>query len=151
MAGTGTIGWAPFYSEGRMATIQCDFICMVSPEVSRMMIIPALREEAEYLDHCVYHLDGPGALTHLDDILAIEAVDVIQWVPGAGQKLQWEWMDVLKKCQKAGKGLQLWDIDGLDRVKMISRELDPQGLVYCCWGCGRDETLRIIDWLEKNH
>jgi len=149
MAETGAIGWAPFYCEGRFATIQCDFICMVSPEIARQMIIPALDEESSFLDHCVYHLDGPAALAHLDDILALKHIDVIQWVPGAGQKPQYEWMEVLKKCRKAGKGLQLWDIDGLERVKMLCRELGTSGLVLCC-GCGRDETMRIIDWLDKN-
>ncbi len=71
MAERGSIGWAPFYCEGRFATIQCDYICLICPEHARRFVIPALEEEASYLDHCVYHLDGPGALPHLDDILAL--------------------------------------------------------------------------------
>jgi len=146
----GSAGWAPFWSDGKFATIQCDFLALLSPELSRKYVIPALREEAAFLDRCVYHLDGPNCLPHLDDILAIDDIDVIQWVPGAGQPPMHEWMDVLKRCQAAGKGLQLYDITSLDTVKKIARELKPEGLLYLLSVNDRDEALRIIDWLEAN-
>jgi hypothetical protein len=147
---TGTTGWAPFWCEERFAMIQADFICMMSPEMFRRYVLPALEEEASFLDHCVYHLDGPGALIHLDDILSIKKIDTIQWVPGAGQPPQFEWMDVLKKCQKAGKGLQLFDNYNIEIVKKYHRELDPVGCLYCLSNCGEKETQEIIDWLERN-
>ncbi len=146
----GSAGWAPFWCPGKFATIQCDFLALLSPEMSRRYVIPALREEAAFLDRCVYHLDGPGCLPHLDDILAIEDIDVIQWVPGAGKSPMHEWMDVLKKCQAAGKGLQMYDIHDLDTVKKIARELKPEGLMYYVDVPTRDEALRITDWLERN-
>ena len=146
----GSVGWAPFWSEGKFATIQCDILALLSPEISRRYVIPALEEEASFLDHCVYHLDGPGCLPHLDDILAIKDIDVIQWVPGAGKPPMHEWMDVLKKCQAAGKGLQLYDIHDLDTVKKLARELKPEGLLYFVDVPTRDEALRITDWLERN-
>lgn len=146
----GSAGWAPFWCAGKFATIQCDFLALLSPEHSRKYVIPALREEAAFLDRCVYHLDGPGCLPHLDDILAIGDIDVIQWVPGAGKPPMHEWMDVLKRCQAAGKGLQLYDIHDLDTVKKIARELRPKGLMYYVDVTGRDEVFRITDWLERN-
>jgi len=146
---TGSTGWAPFWCEGRFATIQCDFICMVSPELSRKYIIPALEEESAFLDHCVYHLDGPGALAHLDDILAIRDIDVIQWVPGAGRPPMHTWLDVLTTCQKAGKGLQ---IHGLrpDEAKVLHKNLDPRGLVYCLSARTVEEVEDFCAWLERN-
>ena len=146
----GSVGWAPFWSEGKFATIQCDFLALLGPEMSRRFVIPALEEEASFLDHCVYHLDGPGCLPHLDDILAIKDIDVIQWVPGAGKPPMHDWMDVLKKCQAAGKGLQMYDINDLDTVKKIARELKPEGLLYYVTVPTRDEAFRITDWLERN-
>jgi len=146
---TGSIGWAPFWSDGKFATIQCDFICMVSPEIARKYILPALEEEAAFLDRCVYHLDGPGALVHLDDILAIEDIDVIQWVSGAGQPAMHTWLDVLKKCQAAGKGLQIMGV-GLDAIKGLHRELSPQGVVYCVNAKTEQEVEEICRWLEAN-
>ena len=59
MARRGSLGWAPFYTEGKFATIQCDYICLISPRQARRFAIPAIEEEANYLDHCVYHFDGP--------------------------------------------------------------------------------------------
>jgi hypothetical protein len=146
----GSAGWAPFWSEGKFATIQCDFLALLSPELSRRYVIPALEEEAFFLDHCVYHLDGPGCLPHLDDILGIKDIDAIQWVPGAGKPPMHEWLDVLRKCQAAGKGLQMYDIHDLDTVKKISGELEPEGLVYVVDVATVGEAARIIEWLEKN-
>lgn len=148
---TGASGWAPFWCEGKFATIQCDFICLVSPEISRRYILPALEEEAEFLDHCVYHLDGPGALPHLDDILSIKKIDVIQWVSGAGQPKMWrpEWRDVLKRCQKAGKGLQIHDLT-IAEAKELHPQLNPAGLVYCVQANTIKEVEDFCNWLEKN-
>lgn len=146
---TGTIGWIPFWCEGRFATIQCDFICMVSPEFFRRHILPAIEEEAAFLDHCIFHLDGPGALVHLDDILAIKQLDAIQWVSGAGQTPMHEWTEVLKKCQQAGKGLQIYDVN-LDIIKTLSRKLKPEGIVYCLNAKTPAEAEEVIRWLEQN-
>ena len=146
----GSAGWAPFWAPGKFATIQCDFLALLSPEISRRYIIPALEEEASYLDRCVYHLDGPSCLPHLDDILAIKGIDAIQWVPGAGKPPMHEWMDVLKKCQAAGKGLQMYDIHDLETVKKIAHELRPEGLMYVVDVPTRGEALQIMDWMERN-
>jgi len=148
-AATGTIGWIPFWCAGRYATIQCDFVCMVSPELSRQFIIPALAEEAEFLDHCIYHLDGPGTLPHLDDILSIQAIDAIQWVSGDGQPPMHTWLDVLKKCQAAGKGLQISGVN-FEQIKMLTRELKPEGIVYCVRVDSEKELDAIARWLEQN-
>jgi hypothetical protein len=146
----GSIGWTPFWCRGRFATIQCDFLALVGPDLARRTIIPALEEEASFLDHCVYHLDGPGCLPHLHDLLAIPGIDAIQWVSGAGRAPMYEWLDVLKACQKAGKGLQVYGIPDVDIVRQLSRELDPRGVVYCLEVDHRDDVLRLLDWLRRN-
>ena len=146
---TGTIGWIPFWCEGRFATIQCDFICLVSPEISRRYILPALEEEAAFLDHCVLHFDGPGALPHLDDILAIKRIDAIQWVSGDGQPPMHTWLDVLKKCQAAGKGLQIYGVT-FDDIRILHKELKPNGIVYCPDVKSETEARAIMTWLERN-
>lgn len=146
---TGTTGWTPFWCEGRFATIQCDFICMVSPEMARRTIIPALEEEAGFLDHCVYHLDGPGALPHLDDILGIEAIDTMQWVSGAGQPPMHTWTDVLLRCQRAGKGLQIYGLT-CDEAREVHRLLDPRGVVYSVNAGAREEVEEFCKWLERH-
>lgn len=148
MKSRGTIGWAPFYCEGKFATIQCDFICMISPEKARRFVIPALQEEASYLDHSVYHYDGPGALVHLEDILAIPKIDVIQWIPGDGNPPLIEWMDLLKKIQKKKKGLQI--ICSVEEAKKFHKELRPEGVLYCVEASTIQEAEKLISWLENN-
>ncbi|OHB57624.1 MAG: hypothetical protein A2Y12_17940 [Planctomycetes bacterium GWF2_42_9] len=147
--GKGTIGWAPFWCAGKFATIQSDFICMVSPEIARRFILPAIEAEAEFLDHSVFHLDGPGALRHLDNILAIKNIDVIQWVPGTGQKRMWEWLEILKKCREAGKGLHIYDIRP-EEVKALHSELGPSGILYEIICSDASEVVELIKWLELN-
>ena len=145
----GTIGWTPFYSRGKFATIQCDFVCMISPPMSRRFVIPAIEEEAAHLDHCAYHMDGPDTRPHWDDICGIEDIDVIQWVQGAGTGAHIDWLDVLKDFQSRGKGLQVHA--SADEAKAIHRELRPEKVLYCIGGVKtRQEGEAVIRWFERN-
>jgi hypothetical protein len=145
---TGTTGWIGMYSEKKFNVTQCDFCCMVSNDMFRRFILPALRDETEHLDHSVYHLDGPGALRHLDDLLALPKLNAIQWVPGAGAKPLREWPDVLHKILSAGKALHIYC--GIEEVEFFHRELGPKGVFYDCWAKNEAEANRVVDWLKKN-
>ena len=70
------------YCEGKYNIVACDFAYMLSPEMFREFVLPAIEDEAAFLDHAMFHVDGPGVLNHLDDIMAIDGIDMIQWVPG---------------------------------------------------------------------
>ena len=148
MADRGYIGWLPFYCERRFAVLQCDFACMVSPEHFRRWILPALEEESSYLDHCVYHYDGPDALVHLKDVLSIPGIDAIQWVPGAGNPPVIEWMDLLLEIQKAGKGLYIGASP--DEVKVCHRTLKPEGVLYDVCVSSEQEARDLLAWLRAN-
>lgn len=149
MSKTGSIGWAPTYlPSGKFAVIQCDFSCMISPSQAREFVIPSIAEEASYLDHCVYHYDGKEALGHLDDILAIKEIDVIQWVPGDGQPRSIEWMDLLKKIQKAGKGLWIYDWTNEEIIANF-KELSPKGLVFSTYASSEQEADKLIETVTK--
>lgn len=149
MSDTGSVGWAPTYlPSGKFAVIQCDFSCMISPSQAREFVIPAIAEEAAFLDHCVYHYDGKEALGHLDDILAIKEIDVIQWVPGDGQPRSIEWMDLLKKIQKAGKGLWIYDWT-CDEIVSHFKELSPEGLVFSTNAATQQDADRLIEQVRK--
>jgi hypothetical protein len=73
--------WAP----GRLVKLQCDFSAMISPVMFREFMFPILCEMAERTSYSLYHLDGPQAIGHLDTLLAVPGLDMIQWTPGAGQ------------------------------------------------------------------
>jgi hypothetical protein len=55
------------------------------------------------LHYGTYHLDGPGAIKHLDFLLSIPELRLIQWVPGAGAAPFREWIPLLKRIVGAGK------------------------------------------------
>jgi len=148
MTERGYVGWLPFYSDTSYAVLQCDFACMVSPEHFRRWILPALEEESAYLEHAVYHYDGPDALVHLKDVLSIPGIDAIQWVPGSGNPPVIEWMDLLREIQKAGKGLYL--AGSPDEVKVFHRALRPEKVLYDTWASSAQEAEDLLAWLRAN-
>jgi hypothetical protein len=144
----GTTSWLPFYCEGRFQAMQCDFSCMVSPAMFREFVLPALEEEAAFLDHAVYHLDGPDALVHLPDLLAIPGLDGIQWVPGAGRGEQMDWTDLYKRIQKAGK---VQPIGGsIEALKQFHRDIGPEGILYITSASSQKEGEEFLEWMVAN-
>ena len=150
MENRGSIGWSPTYCEkGKFAVIQCDFSCMISPTMARDFVIPAIEEEASYLDHCVYHYDGKEALGHLEDILAIPQIDVIQWVPGDGNPRSIAWMELLHKIQKAGKGLWIFDWT-VEEIKHNFKQLKPEGLVFSVSAESENEADKLLTYVKQH-
>lgn len=145
----GTIGWHPIYCDGRTAALQCDFSCMISPADARKYVIPSLEKEAEHLDRVVYHYDGKQALGHLDDVLAIQKIDCIQWVPGAGEKRTVYWMDLLKKIQASGKSV--WIYDWTKEEILADTELDPKLTVFSLSLDSQDDAEDLMEKLEKKY
>ena len=145
----GYIGWSPTYCKERFAVIQCDFKGLISPDLVKKFVIPCLEEEAQYLKHSVYHYDGKEALVHIDDILAIPEIDVIQWVPGAGNPRTIEWMELLHKIQDAGKGLWIYDWTA-EEIKTRYKELKPEKLVFSIRLESQSNADNFIECIEKS-
>ena len=113
----GSTSWSEMWSPRRTQTIQCDFCCMISPPHFRTFALPSLEYEISCLDDAVYHMDGPGQIRHLDDLLAIPNLHTIQWVPGAGRPQAPAWVEMLRKIQKAGKSVQV--LVTIDELKAL--------------------------------
>jgi hypothetical protein len=143
------------WHERDFAVVQCDMICLIGKEHFRKYVLPALEEEISYHESTYFHLDGVGALQHLDDILAIPKLGVLQWQPGAGQKANFLWLDILKKAQRAGKSVIVFgngetNLD-LDAIKSIHKELDPAKTIYAYLQVKtRAEYETAVQWLERN-
>ena len=80
---------------------------MISPQFFDRFVLPELKETCRILDRTLYHLDGVGALNHLDSLLSIEELDAIQWIPGNGKPEHHEWTEVVQKIHNAGKNQQV--------------------------------------------
>lgn len=115
--GGSTHGWMYTWSQGRHAHLQVDFSVMISPEMYEEFALPELAELTEWFDYSTYHLDGREQVRHLEMILSLKGLNMIQWTPVAGQPPTSDFLPVLQKIQKAGKGLvlfpRIWEIEKL--------------------------------------
>lgn len=135
----GSACWQQIWSPGRTYTLQSDFSCMISAPMYRDYVLPEAQRMADWLGDSIYHLDGPGAIQHLDMLLEIPQLHAIQWVPGAGAPPPREWPELLRRVQDSGKGLKIHvhpsDIEGLLDV------ISPRGVLIDT-NCGSPEEAR---------
>jgi len=135
------------YSMEGAAYLQCDFCCMIGPEVFRRWVMPALEEEVAAVRHSVYHWDGPGALVHIDDLCSLD-FHALSYVPGAGRGGHYEHLELLKQVQQKGKAVQAWG--SVDEIKAMHRELRPEKVFYCTGVANRAEGEALLDWFARN-
>jgi hypothetical protein len=145
---TITTSWLSLYVENQRYYIpSCDFSIMISTDMFREFFLPELAAEIEWLDHSIYHLDGPGALRHLDMLLDIDKLDAIQYVYGDGAKPASQWMHVYKRIQDAGKNLQItvepWEID------LFMEHLHPEGVMLQTSTASMEEADFILRKIAK--
>jgi len=119
--------WTNLIHDGRFYIPSNDFSCMISPAMFQEFFLPGIQEECRFLDRSIYHLDGPGALKHLDALLEIDDLDAVQWVPGEGNQGFEKWILVYQKIQKANKGVQILDLE-LSDLDLLIDNLKPDGL-----------------------
>lgn len=102
-ASGGSVYW--LWGPGRVAKLQCDFSAMISKEMYAEFMLPVLKEMSRRIDRCLYHWDGPGALQHLDCLLAAEGVKTIQWTPGDGHEPAWDkrWFPAFHRIFESGR------------------------------------------------
>lgn len=149
-AGQPCSTWTPTLTMGRAYPVSCDFICMLSPKAFRAAILPSLVEEMRFLDRSIFHLDGPGALRHLDDLLAVPELDAVQWIYGAGRGPAAKHLEVYRRIQRGGKAMQVV-AESLDDAKAVARTLEPHGVWLCPGHAGstaeaEDFIAWVADW-----
>ena len=145
----GRQAWAPTWAPGRTYMLQSDFCYMISPEMFGRFVMPDLRACCDRLDYSFYHMDGVGQLAHLDQILAIENLHGVQWVPGTGKPQASEWTDVLGKIRDAGKLCQVW-ADPQGACDIVRRHGGKGFLLYVSDNDMTDgEAKRLVKELTK--
>lgn len=148
----GYFCWMGMWSDRPMTDLQSDFSCMMSKEMFDEFFLPFIAEQTEMVERTIYHLDGPGAVKHLDSLLDLPRLTGIQWVPGAGAAPAVEWIPLLKRIQDAGK-LVYTDCDAT-QVQTLLSELRPEGLMLAVHGCGSEDEVRkllanVAKWSRK--
>ena len=144
-AGLPITTWTPLMCDGRYYLPSNDFSIMVSREMFQEFFLPGIIRECQFLDHSLYHLDGPGALRHLDCLLDISELDAVQFVPTATEAAFAKWAGVYRRIQDAGKGLQVTCEIG--EIGEVMEALRPEGVYLVVNGVASREMADAL--LEK--
>ena len=130
-SGLGTAGWGPLWMPGPGYMLQSDFCYMISPAMFQQFVSPDLVACCNHFPYAFYHLDGKGQIRHLDQLLQIDRLRGIQWIPGDGAPPPEEWIDLLSRIRLAGKLCQVYVTPR--GAQMIIRELGGEGFVFTLW------------------
>lgn len=131
-AGMPTTSWTPLIADNTYYIPSNDFSCMVSNKMFEEFFLPGISQECSFFEKSIYHLDGPGALRHLDSLLSISELDAIQFVPGAGNEGYSRWVNVYRRIQKAKKGIQM--MCHVRELPLIFETLRPEGIWFSSIG-----------------
>lgn len=143
----GSTNWMGIWHPDKWYVTSCDFMCMISQEMFKDFVLDELLKEIDYLDASIFHLDGPGALKHLDALLEIPTLDGIQWVYGAGQPTAAHWIPVLKKIQDAGKLIQVNIVP--EDLDTLLENLKPEGVMYSVDCSSEEEAEELLKKAER--
>ncbi len=147
-AGLPITSWTTLLHDERYYIPSNDFSIMVSQRMFDEIFLPGIRRECQYYARSIYHLDGPGALRHLDSLLSIPDLNAIQYVYGAGNEGIHRWMWVYQKIQKAGKGAQV--NCRLEEIPLVIQNLSPRGLFLSVEGVpDRDSAQALLRELAR--
>jgi 5-methyltetrahydrofolate--homocysteine methyltransferase len=142
----GTATWMSIWCPGTWYPLQCDFSAMISPDHFERFVMPSLTRAANFLDHCIYHLDGQGELPHLDMLLSMDRLDGIQWVPGSGKPRDADdcWFPIYEKIQSRGKCLVLTEENSVADALYLLKHLSHKGLFIRCTLNSAEEAEEVV-------
>ena len=142
--------WAP----GKMSKLQSDISTMISEDDYHRFVQPFIRQQCQKIDYTLYHLDGVGAMHHLDALLEIKELNAIQWTPGVGEPQGGspKWYDLYKKIIAGGKSIMACWVT-LDELRPLLDNIGGNG-VHLEMDFHNEqeveEALRIVDEYEHS-
>ena len=142
----GMSSWQGIWCDKRYFPLQCDFAAMISPDDFAKFVIPSLKRAAAFLDHSIFHLDGPAMIPHLEHLLALEDLDGIQWVPGDGNPPAWDekWFPLYDKIQTAGKNLVLLDVNHADHILNLCNNFSSRGMFISANLEDEEDAIKVL-------
>jgi hypothetical protein len=146
--GGGAHAWMHLLAPGKLNHMQCDMSVMFSPKMYEEFVVPELEKQLEWLEYPVYHFDGIEQERHLSCLLDLPRLKAIQWTYVAGQPSPSCYIPILKRIQKAGKGLIV--MAPPDDIRILVDELSSKGLYLHTETETSEEAKAIIRYVEKN-
>jgi hypothetical protein len=136
----GGIGWAGIWAPGTTFPMQEDFTYMISARMYRRFCLPHVADMLDAMQYGFYHLDGSGAIVHLDALLGLKKLRAIQWVPGTGKEELSLWYDLIRRILNAGKSVEVFARP--DEVRPLVKAVGLRGLLIHL-----DCTAQEAEWL----
>ena len=146
--GGSTIGWLRTWAPGLHGQIQCDISVMFSNDIYEKYARRELEKQSGFLEYPLYHFDGMEQIRHLDTLLSVEKLRMIQWTSVVGQPSPLQFIDQLKKIQEKGKGLFL--LLKPEEIEPAMEQLSSKGLFILAEAKSREEADRIVKIVENN-
>ncbi len=147
----GYHNWIQLRTDIPYTDLQCDFSIMISPKMFNEHFLPALEQQTRWVERTIYHLDGPGAIRHLDALLALPRLTGIQWIQGEGAAPTSQWLPLLRRIQAGGKLLQVYCKDW--EVETLVRELEPEGLLMITSTDSEEQARELLQkapgWIKR--
>ena len=135
-------GWLPAWHAAKANVLQCDFIALISPAMMTEFILDGILAEAHLFERCVFHLDGPTSIPHLDTLLSLPEVHAVQWVYGAGNEPATRWVPLMRRIQAAGRSV--WISAEPREVPVLLEYLRPEGLMINTWTQTEQEARDLL-------
>jgi hypothetical protein len=145
--GGSCIGWLNTWAPGRHAQLQCDLSVMISSEFFEEFVMDELKQACDTMDYPLYHFDGIEQIRHLDMLLSLDKLAMIQWTSVVAQPPPMRSIPTLKKIQSAGKGLLL-NVPPEYAEELMSN-LSPKGLYIVTETKTEDEAKHFVKLAEK--
>ena len=63
--GSSAYAYFSLWGPGKISQVQCDFAAMISPSMFAEFVVAPLRRQCQWLDHSLFHLDGPSCICYV--------------------------------------------------------------------------------------
>lgn len=139
----GMVGWTGVWAPGTTFPMQEDFSYMIGSEMFERLCLPQIRRMADALEYPMYHLDGRGAVKHVDSLLKVDRLKAIQWEPGAGGGDIKQWYDLIKHILSHQRSVQV--SARAEEVDDLIENVGPRGLLIGIADPGTEKAARLFD------
>lgn len=140
--GGACVGWMDTWAPGRHAQMQCDMSVMFSPDIYQEFTLPELVEQMEWQEYPVYHFDGQEQINHLEHLLSLEKLQMIQWTNVEGQESPAHFIPALKRMQQAGKKVIVFT--PASDIPVLMENLSSKGLYIHTYAASPEEAEKIV-------
>jgi len=140
--GGSCVGWLRTWAPGFHSQMQSDMSVMISANMFREFVEPELRAQCDFLEYPLYHFDGIEQIRHLDSLLSIEKLRVIQWTQVVGQPPCTEFIPQLQRIQQAGKNLLICAEP--KQIRPLMENLSSKGLYLLLWASSPEEGEAML-------